>query len=73
MADLPYDEKNPWGKPSPFSTIVTIGGDNIDYSKMRREAVIAVQQRRATPEQAALVREADEIYRQVLQGTEGEE
>ncbi len=71
--DLPYDEKHPWGKPNPNSVIVTIGGDNIEFSQMRRDAVRAVQNRTATPEQAALVREADEIYSQAINGAGEEE
>ena len=66
MAD--FDEKNPWGKPSPFSTIVSIGGDNIEFSRMRREAQQAMMRGRATPEQAQLVRASDEAYRKVLNG-----
>jgi hypothetical protein len=70
MADIPYDEKNPWGKPSPYSTIVTIGGDNIEFSRQRREATQAVKENRATPEQRRMVMEADQAYKHVLNSGE---
>jgi len=71
--DLKYDEKNPWGKAGPGSTIVTIGGDNIEFSEMRRNAIQAVKSRTATPEQHALVREADTLYQRAIRGEESED
>ena len=70
---LPFDEKYPWGKPAPGTTIVAIGGDNIEFSRYRRDAIVAMRSGRATPEQAALVRETDEIYSQAINGTSEEE
>ncbi len=63
----PYNEKRPFGK---GATIV--GGDNIEFSRVRREAIIACKQNRATPEQRALVEETDAVIAQCL-GIEGEE
>ncbi len=62
----PFDEKRPFGK----GTIV--GGDNIEFSRVRREAIIACKNNRATPEQRALVLEADAIIHECLEGREGE-
>lgn len=70
--DLPYDEKHPWGKPTKFSTIVTIGGDNIEFSRQRREATQAMKRGNPTPEQAALVRETDVVISQAINGSEEE-
>ena len=61
----PFNEKRPFGR---GATI--IGGDNIEFSRMRREAIIACKTGRATPEQRALVSEADAIIRECLEGSD---
>jgi len=53
-APAPYNEKNPWGKGS-----VVITSDNAEASKARHEAIKAVNEGRATPDQRALVDQTD--------------
>ncbi len=60
-----YNEKRPFGR---GATIV--GGDNIEFSRERRQAIIAVKANRATPEQRALVEDADRIIQECLEGPE---
>lgn len=57
----PFNEKNPWGKEA-----VAISEDNITASTARHEAIKAMKERRATPEQRALVLEADAAIQDVL-------
>ncbi len=63
----PFNEKRPFGR---GATIV--GGDNIEFSRVRREAIIACKHGRATPEQRALVEETDAIIQECLEGREEE-
>lgn len=49
-----FNEENPWGR---GATVVT--EDNVQASRIRDLAIIAVKQRTATPEQYALVAETD--------------
>ncbi len=64
----PFNEKRPFGR---GATIV--GGDNIEFSRVRREAIIACKNNRASPEQRALVMEADAVIQECLEGQAGEE
>lgn len=59
----PFNEKNPWGK---GSTVVT--EDNIAASKVRTAAIRAMVAGNATPEQTALVREADAVMAEAVAG-----
>lgn len=61
-----FDEKNPFGKSTKFSTVGVVAGDNIPYSTVRRDAIIAMKNGVATPEQVALVQRTDEIYQEAL-------
>lgn len=61
----PYNEKNPFGKGA-----TVVGGDNIEYSRMRREAIKAIKANRATPDQIQLVHDADAIIQECLEGRE---
>jgi len=54
--NAPFNENKPFGK----GTVV--GGDNIDHSRERWEAIKAVKERRATPQQTQLVHDADMWY-----------
>ena len=49
-----FNEENPWGR---GATVVT--EDNVQASRIRDQAIIAVKARTATPEQYALVAETD--------------
>lgn len=60
---VPYNESSPFGREA-----TVIGGDNIQHSKTRWEAVKAMRQGRATPEQVALVQEADHVVQIALEG-----
>jgi hypothetical protein len=64
----PFNEKRPFGRGA-----TVVGGDNIEFSRVRREAIIAVKNGRATPEQRALVMETDAVIQECLEGREGEE
>ena len=57
-----FSSENPWGK---GATVVT--ADNVMYSRVRQEAIMAMRQNRATPEQQALVYEADAAIQFALQ------
>ncbi|MQB00202.1 MAG: hypothetical protein GEU78_07910 [Actinobacteria bacterium] len=57
----PFNEQNPFGK---MSTVVR--GDNIEFSRARVDAIRAVKSGRATPEQHALVAEADQVISDAL-------
>lgn len=59
-SDQPFNENKPFGKGS------VVGGDNIDFSRQRWEAIKAVKARTATPEQTQLVHDADLIYQEAL-------
>ena len=59
-AEGKFNERKPFGK----GTVV--GGDNIEFSQQRWEAIKAVKSRTATPEQAALVLEADEKIQEAI-------
>ena len=61
----PYNEKRPFGRGA-----TVVGGDNIEFSRERRTAIIAVKAGRATPEQRALVEDADRIIQECLEGRE---
>lgn len=62
----PYNEDNPFGKKS-----TVVGGDNIYHSKERHEAIKAVKERRATPQQTQLVHDADIWYQNALEQRDG--
>lgn len=47
---------------------VVIGGDNIEFSRLRRDAWTAYRSGRATPEQVALLRETDNVMQRALGG-----
>jgi hypothetical protein len=51
---------------------VVIGGDNIEFSKNRRDAWVAYREGRASPAQTALLSETDNVMRQVLKTTGGD-
>jgi hypothetical protein len=55
-----FNEKKPFGKGT------VIGGDNIAFSKMRREAIKAVQRGTANAEQVALVNETDRVLSEAI-------
>lgn len=55
-----FNENNPFGK----ATVV--GGDNIEFSRERWDATKAMKRGKATPEQAALVRETDRIMQEAI-------
>jgi len=57
----PYNERHPFG-----SKATVVGGDNIYFSRVRHEAIRAMKEGRATPEQAALVNEADVIMQEAV-------
>lgn len=67
-----YNEKSPFGKSSKHSDVAVIGGDNIEFSRIRYEAIQAVKRGQATPEQRALVTETDTIIQEALGGGEEE-
>ncbi len=70
MADVSWDPK-PFNEKRPFGRGATIvGGDNIEFSRDRRLAIIACKENRATPEQRALVMETDAIIAECLEGIE---
>jgi hypothetical protein len=49
-----------------MSTVV--GGDNIEFSRRRVDAIRAIKSGRATPEQHALVAETDQVISDALSG-----
>jgi hypothetical protein len=63
--DKPFNEKRPFGRGA-----TVVGGDNIEFSRMRREAIIAVKEGRATPDQRLLVEDADRVITECLNGEE---
>ena len=62
-----FNEKKPWGK---YGT--PVHGDNIEFSRERHKATQACRKGNATPEQAKLVEETDQIIQEAL-GIIGEE
>ena len=48
---------------------VVIGGDNIEFSRNRRDAWTAYRAGNATPEQVLLLRETDSIMTQAISPT----
>ena len=71
MADLSvgWDNK-PFNEDKPFGKGTVIGGDNIDHSAERWEAIKAVKARRATPEQIQLVHDSDQWMQNALAARE---
>ena len=54
----------------PFGKGTVIGGDNIPFSKMRRQAIKAVQAGTANAEQIKIVMEADRVIKEAIEGME---
>lgn len=61
ISSQPFNEKNPWGK---GSTVIT--QDNLAFSRVRREAIAAVKDRRATADQQVLVADADRVVAETM-------
>lgn len=56
-----FSAENPWGR---GATVVT--PDNVVHSRVRQEAIMALRKGTATPEQQALVHEADAAIQSAL-------
>jgi hypothetical protein len=60
--DTRYNEKRPWGRDG-----LAITQDNIEASRARYEAMKAAERNQATPEQMALLRDADAAIQRGLE------
>ena len=56
-----YNEENPFGRKA-----TVVGGDNIQFSQIRRQAIKAVKAGTATPEQISLVHETDRVISEAI-------
>jgi len=66
MAEAKWDNKE-FNERKPFGAGATVvAGDNIQHSRNRWEAIKAMRSGRATPEQAALVHETDELFKDAM-------
>lgn len=60
-----FNEQNPFGKRA-----TVVGGDNIAHSAARYQAIKAMREGRATPEQMALVHETQTMIHGVMERRE---